>query len=360
MEISFTVRRGGDDQPPTFDSWPRPCGLRRGGLQATAQQPSSGRLASSPRQRGTSLTAQNVFSRCHRRAAAAAPPALRPALLPVRRRQPADGAQPDPAVATAAAAAATGMAQPDLTRMVERIHRMSGAVAGSIFQDLLAGAIQPGEAGPPPASDAAIDKLVREAAPVEGQGQCSVCLADLAASDEIIKGAPAPQCIRMPCGHRFHEKCLLQWLRSHNTCPVCRFAVEASDAPRPTPLSAVLQNWHERMRAESQAGAAMAAAGAATAAAAAAAAPASRARPRGESADDPLEPQLTSGFSRCCRIVGCCGARVCVCGGGAGARGCSQRPGRPGGCSQRAHRGAAAGSVGGRAEAPADRAARRL
>ena len=64
----------------------------------------------------------------------------------------------------------------------------------------------------------------------------------------------------MPCGHRFHEKCLLQWLRSHNTCPVCRFAVEASDAPRPTPLSAVLQNWHERMRAESQAGAAMAAA----------------------------------------------------------------------------------------------------
>jgi len=280
MEISFTVRRGSDDQPLTF-SFLAPAvqaALRRG-LQAAAQRAQQRQAGEQPTaEGGTSLTAQNVFSAVPAAAPATAAATSAAASSAASAAAPASTTGPSPAsaVATAAAAAATGMAQPDLTRMVERIHRMSGAVAGSIFQDLLAGAIQPGEAGPPPASDAAIDKLVREAAPVEGQGQCSVCLADLAASDEIIKGAPAPQCIRMPCGHRFHEKCLLQWLRSHNTCPVCRFAVEASDAPRPTPLSAVLQNWHERMRAESQAGAAMAAAGAATAAAAAAAAPASQ------------------------------------------------------------------------------------
>eukprot|EP00320_Phaeocystis_rex_P005140 CAMPEP_0119085992 /NCGR_PEP_ID=MMETSP1178-20130426/136058_1 /TAXON_ID=33656 /ORGANISM="unid sp, Strain CCMP2000" /LENGTH=86 /DNA_ID=CAMNT_0007069087 /DNA_START=1 /DNA_END=257 /DNA_ORIENTATION=+ len=82
------------------------------------------------------------------------------------------GPSPASAEATAAAAAATGMPQPDLTRMIERIHRLSGAVAGSIFQDLIAGAIQPGEAGPPPASERAIEQLVREAAPADGQGQC--------------------------------------------------------------------------------------------------------------------------------------------------------------------------------------------
>ena len=101
------------------------------------------------------------------------------------------------------------------------------------------------------------------------------------ASEEIA--THSPQCTKMPCGHRFHENCLLQWLRSHNTCPVCRFAVEATETPRPTPLSTVLQNWHERMRAEQAAvaegsaaappggsAAAMAAAGAAMAAAGAA------------------------------------------------------------------------------------------
>ena len=85
---------------------------------------------------------------------------------------------------------------------------------------------------------------MREAAPSDGQ--CPVCLIDLSSEEK---------CTRMPCGHCFHEHCLLQWLRSHNTCPVCRFAVEPTEAPRPTPLSTVLQNWHERMRAEQAAAA---------------------------------------------------------------------------------------------------------
>ena len=33
----------------------------------------------------------------------------------------------------------------------------------------------------------------------------------------------------MPCGHPFHKKCITPWLKLHNTCPICRFAVETND-----------------------------------------------------------------------------------------------------------------------------------
>lgn len=26
----------------------------------------------------------------------------------------------------------------------------------------------------------------------------------------------------VPCGHQFHTKCILQWLRYKNSCPICR------------------------------------------------------------------------------------------------------------------------------------------
>ena len=142
MEISFTVRRGSDDQPLTF-SFLAPAvqaALRRG-LQAAAQRAQQRQTGELPTaEGGTNLTAQNVFS-----AMPATAPATAAATSAAAESSGASaasavaaagttGPSPASAVATAAAAAATGMPQPDLTRMIERIHRLSGAVAGSIFR----------------------------------------------------------------------------------------------------------------------------------------------------------------------------------------------------------------------------------
>jgi hypothetical protein len=43
--------------------------------------------------------------------------------------------------------------------------------------------------------------------------QCPVCLTD------IDIGAP---CHRLPCAHHYHQECILEWLKTKNSCPVCR------------------------------------------------------------------------------------------------------------------------------------------
>ena len=55
---------------------------------------------------------------------------------------------------------------------------------------------------------------------------CPVCLTDM----EAPEGATLRE---MPCGHRFHEQCLLEWLRTKNTCPVCRVALPSAPGARP-------------------------------------------------------------------------------------------------------------------------------
>ena len=35
--------------------------------------------------------------------------------------------------------------------------------------------------------------------------------------------------IKMPCSHVFHEDCLLQWLKEHSTCPICRMSLPTSE-----------------------------------------------------------------------------------------------------------------------------------
>uniref|UniRef100_A0A7S0RTN9 RING-type domain-containing protein n=1 Tax=Chlamydomonas leiostraca TaxID=1034604 RepID=A0A7S0RTN9_9CHLO len=46
-----------------------------------------------------------------------------------------------------------------------------------------------------------------------GGVECTVC------TEEMARGCPA---LGFPCGHVFHRQCAVQWLRGHNTCPICR------------------------------------------------------------------------------------------------------------------------------------------
>lgn len=45
---------------------------------------------------------------------------------------------------------------------------------------------------------------------------CSICL------DNLSGSKPAGVPTRMTCSHVFHDRCLLEWLKRKNTCPLCR------------------------------------------------------------------------------------------------------------------------------------------
>ncbi|KAG1665412.1 hypothetical protein FOA52_005754 [Chlamydomonas sp. UWO 241] len=59
---------------------------------------------------------------------------------------------------------------------------------------------------------------------------CTVCTESFQSSERVVE---------LPCQHCFHGDCIKPWLAEHNTCPVCRFALEVEDRPRlPQPPAA--------------------------------------------------------------------------------------------------------------------------
>jgi len=49
------------------------------------------------------------------------------------------------------------------------------------------------------------------------QPTCCVCLSDIVLNEETLL---------LPCGHMFHPKCINDWFKNNNTCPVCRFELK--------------------------------------------------------------------------------------------------------------------------------------
>ena len=45
--------------------------------------------------------------------------------------------------------------------------------------------------------------------------ECHICLEDLTGEIAIIS-----------CGHKFHYKCIDEWLETNTKCPICRFCIE--------------------------------------------------------------------------------------------------------------------------------------
>jgi len=91
---------------------------------------------------------------------------------------------------------------------------------------------------PVPATEDAMEQLQREVleeeSPLLGR-DCAVCKDQFALNTE----EPDDQVIvTLPCKHPFHQGCIMPWLKSSATCPVCRFQLVAQPGSRPADTTA--------------------------------------------------------------------------------------------------------------------------
>lgn len=83
----------------------------------------------------------------------------------------------------------------------------------------------PNRHGTPPASKKILSSLPRVKIS-EGnfenynKSDCLVCM-DSYQDGEIV--------IKLKCQHIFHDNCIIDWLKLHNSCPVCRYEMETDD-----------------------------------------------------------------------------------------------------------------------------------
>ncbi|KAH7910451.1 hypothetical protein BJ138DRAFT_1087664 [Hygrophoropsis aurantiaca] len=86
---------------------------------------------------------------------------------------------------------------------------------------------------PVPATEEIISNLTRDVLQANSpllEKDCAVCKEQFSLetedSDELVV-------VTLPCKHPFHESCIVPWLKSSGTCPVCRYAL----IPQPQPHS---------------------------------------------------------------------------------------------------------------------------
>lgn len=61
---------------------------------------------------------------------------------------------------------------------------------------------------------ASLKKLKGSSDNVKNNERCSICLESFEEDDDVS---------RMPCDHIYHENCIVKWLKTNHTCPLCRF-----------------------------------------------------------------------------------------------------------------------------------------
>ncbi|GLU04590.1 hypothetical protein SLE2022_217280 [Rubroshorea leprosula] len=79
-----------------------------------------------------------------------------------------------------------------------------------------------GRRGPPPAAKSAVSGLPMVEILSEAEAVVCVICKDVVGVGEFIK--------KLPCGHGYHGDCIVPWLGSRNSCPVCRFELPTDDA----------------------------------------------------------------------------------------------------------------------------------
>ncbi|CAH9089345.1 unnamed protein product [Cuscuta europaea] len=70
-----------------------------------------------------------------------------------------------------------------------------------------------------PATESSIAAL--EKVKSSENGECAICLGEMEVNEIVI---------RMPCGHKFHGGCIVQWLGKRHVCPLCRFEMPIATA----------------------------------------------------------------------------------------------------------------------------------
>ncbi|XP_057510397.1 E3 ubiquitin-protein ligase CIP8 [Actinidia eriantha] len=78
-----------------------------------------------------------------------------------------------------------------------------------------------GRIGAPAAAKSAVAALRTVEIGSEDEGLvCAICKDSVKVRERVKK---------LPCGHKYHEDCIVCWLGSRNSCPVCRFELETDD-----------------------------------------------------------------------------------------------------------------------------------
>ncbi|KAK0465524.1 uncharacterized protein EV420DRAFT_1637649 [Desarmillaria tabescens] len=110
---------------------------------------------------------------------------------------------------------------------------------------------------PVPATDQIMEKLPREVLEIGSptlRKDCAVCKEQFSLETED----PGEQVVvTLPCSHPFHEPCILPWLKSSGTCPVCRHQLIAQPehySPQPGPSQASGNNRRTPSRSRSPGG----------------------------------------------------------------------------------------------------------
>lgn len=86
------------------------------------------------------------------------------------------------------------------------------------LEDFLNGSEKQGRS---PASKSAVESLPRVVIGGDKEaGGCPICL------EEWSEGDVAAE---MPCNHKFHYKCVEEWLGRHATCPLCRYEMPVEE-----------------------------------------------------------------------------------------------------------------------------------
>ncbi|KAG4148189.1 hypothetical protein ERO13_D05G270820v2, partial [Gossypium hirsutum] len=49
---------------------------------------------------------------------------------------------------------------------------------------------------------------------IEREDECAICLEEFVEGEEVAW---------MPCGHGYHEGCIVKWLETNHICPLCRY-----------------------------------------------------------------------------------------------------------------------------------------